>query len=340
MSWMPFQDQFKERWIDLHGERKEKVHIQDYEKISLRSQRCILLVRDLFLAGSIAAAGLVATWYIGFISTDEAHLADPWLYKERLELLGLKVPQTSPYRGETKKALVKLMINNDYSERHKQYNLRVVDLLTKFFILRIMFSFLKSNMGIRFKSGKALNLMYHYLLVLVRVGGVAYFLATSGRDAYWILDQTMHTMFIENKWQHRKDMDKYKRPISSFVDSSANATQECICYLLWAIVFGSVIFFTFAFIMTLIYCCAFGLCLQGNSFSLGINLLKTFFIETAIGTKSWRKFDGEDDGGDDDQKDGDDGYYSFKRTRNLRPKEIQAIEDQMKEAEAENDCRR
>ena len=91
-------------------------------------------------------------------------------------------------------ALTKMMLENEYSERHKLYNLRVIDFLTKLMILRVLFSFLKSNMGFRFKSGKGLNYVYHYLLVGVRLGSIGFFLATSGKDAVWILDQTVYTM--------------------------------------------------------------------------------------------------------------------------------------------------
>jgi len=59
-------------------------------------------------------------------------------------------------------------------------------------------------------------------------------------------------------------------------------------------------------------------------------------VETFIGTKSWKKA-GEEEA---EEEGDDDGYYAFKRTRNLRPKEIQALEDLMKAEEEANSMKR
>ena len=67
------------------------------------------------------------------------------------------------------------------------------------------------------------------------------------------------------------------------------------------------------FIVTAIYCCSFGM-MKRNKIGYGFTMMYTFIIETFIGTKSWKKSSEEDA---DDQGD-DDGYYAFKRTRNLR----------------------
>jgi len=75
--------------------------------------------------------------------------------------------------------------------------------------------------------------------------------------------------------------------------------------------------------------------LQGRSLGYGLTLLYTYVVETFIGTKSWKNHTEEDA-----EEEDDDGYYAFKRTRNLRPKEIQALEDLMKAEEEVSSMKR
>ena len=56
----------------------------------------------------------------------------------------------------------------------------------------------------------------------------------------------------------------------------------------------------------------------------GLTLLWNFVIESFIGTKNWRKHDA-----DEVEEIEEDNFKGFKRSRNLRPKEIQALESYM-----------
>ena len=229
---------------------------------------------------------------------------------------------------------------NIYSEKHKVYNTRVIAFLVELTIVRMLFNILKSNMGLRLRDGlKCVNMLYHYFLVLLRAFILISFMTYRYTDFIWIVDQTCYRMFAENNFHFRKDMDEFKRPISSYINPASNTTQMVICYSLWLFLFLFCALFSFIFIITVCYCCSFSLCFSGRSLGYGLTLLYTFFIEVLIGTKSWRKAIGEDEDGDDGE-DNDNDYYTFKRTRNLRPPEIQAIEDQMKDNESENYKRR
>jgi len=86
-----------------------------------------------------------------------------------------------------------------------QYNLKTVDFLVALTLLRMAFKVLKSNMGIRFKgdsSGTIIaNKAFHWALVAARVALTLFCLVWTIEEGFWIVDQTMYRMFVENAWK-------------------------------------------------------------------------------------------------------------------------------------------
>lgn len=195
-----------------------------------------------------------------------------------------------------------------------------------FIVLKTSFNAIKSDMGVRFYgegSGPAIaQLLYHYFLVAIRIGLVIVCINLASNEGMWILTESLHDMFYSNKWTMDDKMDQIKRPFSAILFHSANPWQALICWALWAPVALGCASLVLMLLVTVIYCCSFGLCLQGRSLGYFLTLLWTYVIETFIGTKNWRKYDAEDEV---EELENDD-FKGFKRSRNLRPKEIQALE--------------
>jgi len=152
-----------------------------------------MLARDVFVGLAAYGMGELATYVIKFIAESPEYTDDP---------------------------------TNAYSLRHMQYNLKTVDFLVTLILLRMAFKVLQSNMGIRYKGHKAAanmaNKIFHYILVAVRIVLTLFCVVWSIEEGFWIIDQTMYRLFVENAWKFQEDMDPYKRPFSSLIFPSAN----------------------------------------------------------------------------------------------------------------------